>query len=196
MRKYLWGIGAAAIAALVAGCGGGDTDATHQPGEMSAPATTAGAGQADRNDQDIAFAQGMIPHHQQAIDMALLAAERATSAEVKDLAGRVQDAQDPEIEQLTGLLERWGAPAESGMDHGDMSHEGMMTDEEMGQLETATGPDFDRTWVRLMIRHHEGAVAMATAQLSGGANAEAKELAQRIIDAQQAEIVEMRGLTP
>jgi uncharacterized protein (DUF305 family) len=205
MRKYLLGFGAAAIAALVVGCSSSDTGASHQMDETStSAASTGGADQAEHNDQDITFAQGMIPHHQQAIDMAEMAAEKASSAEVKDLASRIQAAQDPEIQQLTDMLEKWGAPTEpsmehgestGGMDHGGMSGEGMMTDEEMQQLEGATGAEFDRMWVQMMIKHHQGAVDMAKTQLEQGSNAEAKDLAQKIIDAQEAEIKEMQGLS-
>lgn len=207
MRKYLLGIGAAAIAALVVGCGSGDTGASHQMDDTSTSASAESTGSADQaghNDQDITFAQGMIPHHQQAVDMADLAAEKASDAQVKDLASRIQAAQDPEIQQLTDMLGKWGAPTEPtmsgesdmpGMDHGGMSGEGMMTDEEMRQLEGATGAGFDRMWVQLMIKHHQGAVVMSKTELEQGSNAEAKDLAQKIIDAQEAEIKEMQGLS-
>lgn len=200
MRKYLLGISAAAIAALVVGCGSSDPGASHRTDETS---TAADSRAARHNDQDIAFAQGMIPHHQQAIDMADLAAERAASPAVKDLAGRIDAAQAPEIQQLTDMLEKWGAPTEPGMDHGEttgsmdhggMSGEGMMTGDEMRQLESATGAGFDRLWVRLMIKHHQGAVAMSRTELAQGADAAAKDLAKKIIDAQEAEIEEMRAL--
>lgn len=203
MRKYLLGISAAAIAVLVVGCGSGDTGASHQMDETTT-STQSGTGQAKHNDQDIAFAQGMIPHHQQAIDMAGMAAGKASNAQVKDLASRIQAAQDPEIQQLTDMLERWGAPTEPstsgesgmpGMDHGDMSGEGMMSDEEMQQLDGATGAEFDRMWVRMMIEHHQGAVAMAKTELEQGSDAEAKDLAQKIVDAQEAEIKEMQALS-
>jgi uncharacterized protein (DUF305 family) len=203
MRKYLLGIGAAAIAALVVGCGSSDTGASHQMDETPTSAESTSADQAGHNDQDIAFAQGMIPHHQQAVDMADLAAGKAADAQVKDLAGRIKAAQDPEIQQLTDMLEKWGAPTEPstpgesdmpGMDHGGMPGEGMMSDEEMRQLEGATGAGFDRMWVQLMIKHHQGAVAMAKTELAQGGDAEAKDLAQKIIDAQEAEIKEMQGL--
>jgi uncharacterized protein (DUF305 family) len=209
MRKYLLGISAAAIAALLVGCGSSDTGASHQMDETSAE-STGGAGQAEHNDQDITFAQGMIPHHRQAIDMAEVAAEKASSAEVNDLAGRIKAAQDPEIQQLTDMLEKWGAPTEpsessmpgmdhgettGGMDHGGMSGEGMMTDEEMRRLEGATGAEFDRMWVQMMIKHHQGAVDMSKTELAQGSDAEAKDLAQKIIDTQEAEIKEMRGLS-
>jgi uncharacterized protein (DUF305 family) len=203
MRKYLIGLSAAAIVALAAGCGGGDdpagTDAGHD-----APSTSAEkAGQAEHNEQDMAFVQGMIPHHQQAVDMAAMATERATDPKVKDLATRIEGAQDPEIKQMTGMLDQWTASMESdmptasgmpGMDHGSAHGPGMMTDEEMRQLEQASGAAFDRLWVEMMIRHHQGAVDMANTELRQGGNAEAKTLAQQIIDAQEAEIKEMQAM--
>jgi len=203
MRKYLLGISAAAIVALTAGCGGGDTGASTQNTTGGTSTSAESAGQAEHNDQDVAFAQGMIPHHQQAVDMAKMAAEKATNPQVKDLAGRIQGAQDPEIQQLTGMLDQWSAsmpgmstePSMPGMDHGGMSGDGMMTDEEMQQLENATGADFDRMWVQMMIKHHQGAVTMAKTELEQGKNADAKALAQKIVDAQEAEITEMQGLS-
>jgi uncharacterized protein (DUF305 family) len=198
MKKYLMGISAAAIVALAAGCGGGDDAGSGMNHESSASSTTSTSAAAEHNDQDIAFAQGMVPHHQQAIDMAKMAAEKGTDPKVKDLASRVQNAQDPEIQQLNGMLERWGAPTTGssmpGMDHGGMSGEGMMTDEQMQQLEQATGADFDRMWLTMMIEHHQGAVAMAKTEVEQGSDADATALAQEIIDAQEAEITEMQGM--
>jgi uncharacterized protein (DUF305 family) len=199
MRKYLLGIGAAAIVALAAGCGSSDTSGMDH-GQAQTSTSAESAGQAVHNDQDVAFAQGMIPHHQQAIDMATMAGDKATNAQVKDLASRIAGAQDPEIQQLTGMLDQWGAsmPTTSGMpgmDHGDMSGEGMMTEEEMRQLDSATGADFDRLWVQMMIKHHQGAVAMAKTEVEQGENADAKALAKKIVGAQEAEITEMQGLS-
>jgi uncharacterized protein (DUF305 family) len=196
MRKYLLGISAAAIVAVAAGCGGGDEAGS----TMNHESTTASeqAAPAEPNDQDITFAQMMIPHHQQAIDMAKMATGKATNPEVKDLASRVEGAQDPEIQQLTGMLEKWGAPTEAsgmpGMDHGSMGGDGMMTEEEMAQLEQSTGADFDRLWLQLMVKHHQGAVAMARTEVEQGSDPAAKALAQKIIDAQEAEIAEMQAM--
>lgn len=197
MKKYLIGTSAAAIIALAAGCGGSDdvAEMDHGSSETSAPAES--AGQTEHNDQDIAFAQGMIPHHQQAVEMATMATGRATDPKVKDLATRIEGAQDPEIQRMTGMLEQWGAetePSMPGMDHGDMSGEGMMTTEEMRELEQASGAEFDNLWVEMMIKHHQGAVAMATTEVKQGSDAEAKALAQQIVDAQEAEIGEMQAM--
>lgn len=144
------------------------------------------------NDADVKFATGMIPHHAQAVAMAKLVPTRASSQQVKDLAAQIQAAQDPEITQMSGWLQAWGepVPAATGMQHGD----GMMSMEEMGQLETATGAAFDKMWVQMMITHHQGAIAMARTELTDGSDADAKKLAQAIIEGQSHEIATMTAL--
>lgn len=154
------------------------------------------------NDADVTFAQGMIPHHEQAVEMAELATDRAESDDVKRLAADIEAAQAPEIEQLTTWLEQWGAEAPSGaMDHGDMGHgdsggdmSGMMTEEDMTMLEGAQGADFDRAFLEMMVVHHEGAVEMAETEVADGENPDAIEMAETIISTQEAEIAEMREL--
>jgi uncharacterized protein (DUF305 family) len=197
MKKYLLGISAAAIVALATGCGGGGEEASGTDTTQTPTSTSTAAEQAEPNDQDIAFVQGMIPHHQQAVDMAAMAAEKATNTQVKELASRIQGAQDSEIQQLTGMLEQWGAPAApTTMEHGgDMSGHGMMGNEDMQQLEQATGVDFDRMWVQMMIEHHQGAVATAKTEVEQGGNADAKALAKTIAETQEAEITEMQAIT-
>jgi uncharacterized protein (DUF305 family) len=202
MRKFLVGASAAAVLALLAGCGssGNDTMAGHGSDNTSTSAAT-GAAQAGHNADDISFAQQMIPHHAQAVDMAKMVPSRTTNAKVLDLAGRIEKAQDPEIQQLTDMLRKWdSAPASEsgmpGMDHGSMGGgTGMMTGEEMAQLRGAKAAAFDRMWTQLMIKHHQGAIEMARAELAKGSSSEAKALAQKIVDAQQAEITEMQPLT-
>jgi uncharacterized protein (DUF305 family) len=200
MRKFLVGAGTAAVLALITGCGssGNTTMPDMQQGRPAATQSTGGAVAAGNNSDDVAFAQGMIPHHAQAVEMAKLVTARSTDAKVLDLAGRIQGAQDPEIQQLTAMLTRWGAtpPASMpGMDHGSMSGgTGMMTGDEMKHLEQVKGAEFDRMWTAMMIEHHQGAVEMAKTELAKGTSTEAKALAQKIVDAQQAEITEMRAL--
>jgi uncharacterized protein (DUF305 family) len=197
VRKYLIGIGAAAIIALAAGCGNGDDTggSTVSDDKASSQADDSGAS-AEHNEQDTMFAQMMIPHHQQAIDMAKTATKKATDSKVKDLATRIKGAQDPEILQLTDMLKKWGEmdPNMSGMDHG-MNGEGMMTPQEMKHLEKLTGAEFDSMWVQMMIKHHQGAVTMAQTEVDKGSNADAKKLAQAIIDAQKSEIEEMQTMS-
>lgn len=190
-----------AASLTLAACGTGGTDAGHDmsvmtPGSSAAGTASSPAGSAaaaEHNDADVAFATGMIPHHGQAITMADMALKQATSTQVKDLATAIKGAQDPEIQIMSGWLKGWGqtVPDSMGMHHGG---EGMMSMDEMTQLETATGAGFDRMWVQMMIKHHEGAVAMARTELSQGSNGQAKQLAQAIIDAQSTEIATMRAL--
>lgn len=150
------------------------------------------------NDADVAFAQGMIPHHAQAVDMADLADDRADDPEVRDLAQRIRAAQQPEIDLMDGWLDDWGHPMDfennmdmEGMDMGDM---GMASEEDMGRLKAASGAEFDRLFLTSMREHHLGAVAMAEEELSEGESPEAMQLAQEIIDTQRAEIEEIDAL--
>ena len=146
------------------------------------------------NDADVAFAQGMIPHHRQAVEMAQLAPDRASSPEVKELAENIESAQEPEIETMTNWLEAWGedVPAEdegmAGMDHGGETMPGEMTEEEMTELEAASGAEFDQMFLTMMIQHHEGAIEMAKTEQSEGENPDALELAKQIETDQTAEI--------
>ena len=179
------------LMALVAACGGGDD---------ASPDSSADSG---HNDMDVSFATGMIPHHAQAVEMADMAVSMADDSEVVDLANQIKDAQQPEIDTMSGWLEAWGEDVPdtsmgsmSGMDHGDMNSgmSGMMSPEDMQRLEGASGATFDEMFLEMMIEHHQGAIEMSQTELQDGENADAKALAQTIIDAQEAEIATMEGL--
>ncbi|KOX16111.1 DUF305 domain-containing protein [Nocardiopsis sp. NRRL B-16309] len=175
---------AAATAFALTACGTA-ADATE-------PAASASEGTADGfNDADVAFAQEMIPHHEQAVEMADLAESRAGDG-VRDLAEEIAEAQGPEIERMTGLLESWGespAPDMEGAGHSDMP--GMMSDEEMAELEAAEGEEFDTLFLEMMILHHEGAVTMAETEIAEGVDPQAQDLAEDIFQVQHAEIERM-----
>lgn len=144
---------------------------------------------------DIVFAQGMIPHHEQAVDMADIAlANDGVSADVKRIASEVKAAQDPEIQQMQSWLSSWGAPATATGPVDPHAGHGMMTDEDMAALEDATGDDFNRMWMAMMIEHHDGAITMAQDVLKTTQDPEVKALAEAVIAAQQAEIEEMKKL--
>lgn len=155
----------------------------------------------EHNAADVAFAAGMVPHHQQAVTMSQMAQKQGANPKVKALAAEIQAAQGPEIRTLTGWLNAWGQPAPTSGGH-DMSQMGgtgmggMMTDEQMQHLSAASGAGFDRMWLQMMVAHHEGAVEMSEVELSDGKNADAKKLAQQIIDAQKQEITVMKQLLP
>ncbi|MFH9015364.1 DUF305 domain-containing protein [Streptomyces sp. NPDC017943] len=192
---------ASAAAFVLAACGGdGDDSSGHgsHNSNSASPAASAPASRGQHNAADVAFAAGMIPHHRQAVEMADLAPERAQSAEVKKLAADIKKAQDPEIKTLSGWLTSWGeqVPAQGAMGHsmhGGASG-GMMTVQEMERLEKASGKAFDTAFMDLMIKHHEGAVAMAETEQADGAYGPAKKMAGQIITSQSAEIERMNKL--
>jgi uncharacterized protein (DUF305 family) len=193
-KRFVLGLVAiVALAGLLVACGDDeDMGGMDHGGDDPSETTEAAAEGANFNEADVTFAQGMIPHHEQAVEMADLADGRAESPEVTDLAERIKAAQDPEIEQMRGWLEDWGQEMPEGMDHEGTS--GMMSEDDMTALEDASGAEFDEMFLMMMIEHHEGAIEQAETELDDGQNPEAKELAQTIIDAQQAEIEEMQGI--
>ena len=183
-------------AVLLAACGGGDHNpgATNHGGAQPSASVPSGAA---FNAADVAFATEMIPHHQQAVEMAKLATTKATNAEVKELAGRIEKAQDPEITTMSGWLRDWGQPVPSsapGMGHGQAGMPGMMSDQEMKDLMAASGAGFDRMFLQMMIRHHQGAIEMATKQQQQGQHPDAKKLAEKIAADQAAEVTQMQTL--
>ena len=187
-RTRLAVVAVAALGLLLAGCGG-----SHDMDDMgmASPSGTSGASAAD-----VMFAQMMIPHHQQAVEMSTLAETRASSPEIKQLAAEIKGAQQPEIDQMTAWLEEWGMPVMSGMDamgeHGGHGMSGMLTDEQLQQLADAQGPEFDRLFAEFMILHHEGAIDMAE-DVADSKDPRVAALAAAIITTQAEEIAQMRA---
>ena len=159
------------------------------------------AGSDDHNDADVTFAQGMVPHHEQAVEMADMVDGAEASPEVVALAGKIEKAQQPEIDQMNGWLEEWGAD-DSGHAHGsddedhEQGHDGMMSEADMTALGTLSGAEFDEAWLTMMIEHHEGAVRSAQTEVADGKHPDAIALAKNIITSQQGEIDQMKGLLP
>ncbi|WP_427890143.1 DUF305 domain-containing protein [Kribbella sp. GL6] len=150
--------------------------------------------EAGHNDADVTFASQMIPHHQQAVEMADGALQKATNAEVKKLATAIKAAQDPEIKLMSGWLTTWGKPVPTPGEHAGHMMTGMMSPQEMDDLSKATGGMYDRMWVTMMIKHHQGAVTMAKTEETTGKDAAAVALAKQIQAAQTTEIATMQGL--
>lgn len=189
----------AAAATVLAACGSGGDPATDQhdhPAGTSAHEHGHGATAAptsvvpNANSADVAFASMMIPHHQQAVDMAGLVPSRTQNAWLIDFARQVTATQGREIQQLETALSSWGQPVPADTGH-DM--DGMMTPEQMAHLESLSGDAFDREWITMMIAHHRGAVAMAQTEIEQGQNGQMRALAQQIITAQQAEISQLQA---
>lgn len=164
-------------------------------------ATTEADGEisADHNDADIMFAQMMIPHHQQAVEMSeMLLAKEGIPAQVVEFAQGVIDAQGPEINRMNAMLEAWDQQPvtdSGGMDHGKMGGmSGMMSQEDMAALEEAQGTEAARLYLEQMTTHHEGAVDMARDEVADGQNPHAITLAEQVISDQEAEIAQMQQM--
>jgi uncharacterized protein (DUF305 family) len=184
------------VAALVFGaCGGEQGDPTDEPGRTGR-----------FNDTDVAFAQEMIVHHGQALTMSKLADARAQDPRVRTLAAAIAAEQEPEIHAFTRLLRTWGQPAPTGS--ADTPH---MTPHrptphptrhmptlppmpDLSRMRDMHGTQFDRMFLQEMIAHHEAAVTMARAELRGGVNPEARQLAGHIEASQTGQISQMRQL--
>lgn len=138
-----------------------------QPGAPGAAPRTISAEQATSlaartfTDSDITFMQGMIVHHQQAVDMAALVKGRTSNEDVIAVAGRIDASQADEITFMRTWLEERSAPvAMAGMGHGHHSMKGMASPEDMARLATLDGTAFDRLFLQLMVAHHRGALDM------------------------------------
>ena len=139
---------------------------------------------------EIMFAQMMIPHHEQAISMSETALKKSRNQEILKLSRQIKSLQSSETSQLTYWLK--ATNSSMTMDH-DMKMSGMLTVKELASLKQLTGTQFDRTFLQLMIKHHQGALEMLDL-ISGSRNAEAKALAKAINSAQSKEISSMKLL--
>jgi uncharacterized protein (DUF305 family) len=190
---------AAIAAALLTGCAATPTDAPGNDSGLntssSSGATPSTSAAVPHNDADVMFAEMMIPHHQQAVEMADIILEKSgIEPQITELAQKIKDAQQPEITQMEGWLDVWGVGDQDemmeDMDHGN----GMMSDGDMSELEAASGADAGRIFLNQMIQHHEGAVEMAQDEIDDGQNADAVTLARNITSSQTAEIQVMTDL--
>lgn len=180
--------------ALLAGCGGSSMADMDDMDDMAVDTVESAT---DFNDADVMFAQMMIPHHEQAIEMSDIALDPTVGASdvVKSLAARIKAAQDPEITTMKAFLTSWkkGLTPDSSMDHsGSMS--GMLSAEDITKLSTLRGAEFDRAWMTGMIAHHEGAIEMAKEVLEDGKDTAVNTLATAVVAAQDTEILEMKEL--
>ena len=182
-----------ALALVLTGCAtsemsGMNHEGTATPSEAAVDGTF--------NAADEMFVTEMIPHHEQALEMAeMVLAKDGVDERVIAIAERIKEAQQPEIDLMNSWLEAWGLDMGmgdmEGMDHGSG---GMMSDEDMAALEAASGADASSLFLEQMIMHHTGAIDMAQQELDNGENADALKLAQNISDSQTAEIAEMEQL--
>lgn len=209
--RILAGLSTVAAVAALASCGTSTTEeraaSSSAPAAPAAPADDAATSAHDA--ADVMFAQMMIPHHEQAVELSGLVSGRSENADVIALATKIAAAQQPEIDTMKRLLSEWGEPTtmqHGGMDHGGMDHGGMngggMMGGMMGMVDTATvdklgtlrGAEFDKLWLQSMIGHHEGAIAMAKPEVADGKSSVLVDMAKSIISSQQVEIDQMKTM--
>lgn len=217
-KRYGYGLAALAASALViSACSNTATDAQSSPATSSPAAVTASSSAASidapHNNADAMFAQAMIPHHQQAIEMSdMLLGKQGVDPGVVSLADQIKSAQGPEIEQMQGWLTQWGvsampAPSGTGMpghdmpghempggDMGGMGGHGMMSEADMAALQNAQGAAAARLFLTQMIQHHKGAIMMAQKEIDNGQFSAAVEMARNIVSSQQKEIDTMQAM--
>jgi uncharacterized protein (DUF305 family) len=210
-NRYVATLAAVAAVVTVGACSNSGSDSQASPTNSPAASSTSSppAGEEAHNDADVMFAQGMIPHHEQAIEMSdMLLAKQGVDPRVVSLANDIKAAQTPEIEQMQGWLTQWGvvkttSPSSSMPGHdmsgGDMpgmgGGHGMMSEQDMTALQNANGgAEASRLFLSQMIEHHNGAIMMAQQEIDGGQFPAAVALARSIIQSQQREITTMQGI--
>jgi uncharacterized protein (DUF305 family) len=187
------GVVVAAVLAglLLAGCG--TTLAATSGTVESAPALPG-----TFNDTDVMVLQMLVPHHEQGVELAEIAAQRATDNDVRDLAAAISATQGDELADMKEWLRDWHQPIAADPDpRAHAGHGGMHTTdpEVIGQLRrTPAGPGFDRTFLNLLTGHQLGAIELARMEADSGKAPEAKDLAARIVASRAAQIRQMARL--
>jgi len=181
---------ALATAVVVSSCSKTEDHTAHATSSTTSSATVAA-----HNADDIMFAQMMIPHHQQAIDLATMASIHTTNQAVRTLAAKIADEQQPEIDAMKALLLQWDVDPAMGDHSGHgATMQGMVDDATMTKLKSLNGPEFDTLWLQAMIGHHQGAIEMAKTEIAHGQSADLTTMAKSIVTAQQAEIDQMKQM--
>ena len=177
-----------ALVILAAGCGGATAQQSPpivQPGAPGQPGRVLSANEAERMPRpgvtaaDVKFMRGMIGHHAQAIEMTALLRTRTRSDSMRRLAERIDVSQSDEIRMMEQWLRDHGQPLPDAHAHhaaGATLMPGMLTQDEMAQLAAAAGPEFDRLFLRFMITHHQGALAMVKELRSSPGAAQESEI--------------------
>ena len=165
---------------------------SHMLGHSSANGMNNSQSTSELQMNEFMFAEMMIPHHQQAVDMSDLALKKSTNPGILDLAKRIKDAQSAEIIQMQSWL---GGKESNSMMNGHSGHSmgGMLTEEEFSKLENSSGVAFDTLFLEGMIAHHEGALDMAR-MIKDTTTSEVNNFGLNVVEVQSAEIREMKEL--
>ncbi|WP_028463334.1 DUF305 domain-containing protein [Nocardia sp. 348MFTsu5.1] len=207
MKSLLAGVAAVAALVMLTACSDTNDDQSAQ-NRSSASLTASSAAAEPHNQADVMFAQHMIPHHEQAIEMSdVVLAKDGIDPRVIELANQIKAAQGPEIDRMQGWLTEWGQsmmpsgqrttssmPGMGMPGDGGMGMNGMMSAEDMAALQNAQGVDASRLYLTQMIVHHQGAIAMAQNEIDSGQYPDTIAMARSIADTQQREIITMQNI--
>ena len=198
MKRRLLALAAVVAVGCVglASCGDGEGEGDSDRADSDSSTSKVADSDAAWNDADIKFVQGMIPHHEQAVEMSDMMIGRNVSEATAALAEQIRAAQTTEVALMQGFLAEWGVELDPHAGHsGDHSMgEGMMSGEQLDELESADDVDFERMWLTMMLEHHKGAIVMARAVVADGAEPGVRALAEAIITAQEAEFAQIEAL--
>jgi uncharacterized protein (DUF305 family) len=227
MRKWAlaMGIGASTVLLALAACTNSGGNQANQTSTTTVVVRTPvpSSGAQPHNQADVTFAQQMIPHHQQAIQLSdIILGKQGIDPRVVDLANQIKAAQGPEIQQMQGWLSQWGQPVpmmpsgtttpsgspvpsetttpsggpapSASTTPGAAQLPGMVSDQELTALQNTEGADASKLFLTMMIHHHQGAITMAQTEVKSGQNPPAIALAQSIITTQQQQIDTMQNL--
>ncbi|PVZ05871.1 DUF305 domain-containing protein [Actinomycetospora cinnamomea] len=142
---------------------------------------------------DAAFLSGMIPHHEQALDLTAMVDHRDVSPGLDAVALRIDREQVEEIGQMQGLARARGLPVTTAP-HGGHDMPGMADRATLDRLRTLQGPAFERSWLDTMIRHHEGALVMAHDYLAVGTDETLRRFSRVLLTSQSREIAVLQEL--
>jgi uncharacterized protein (DUF305 family) len=193
-RRAAAALAALAAALFLSSCSSPTSDGQTAHQQTDQPVITAQP--AGYNADDVAFATNMIPHHEQAVELSAMVPDRSTNAELIALAQQISAAQQPEIDVMKVFLVQWKENPDTNSGHAGhgSTMQGMVDAATMTQLESMNGAEFDKLWLESMIRHHQGAIEMAKAEIANGDNVDAKTLAKNIVTTQEAEIGQMKQM--
>ena len=184
MKRWLLAV----LLLALTGCGVGFTETTGV--SLSAPPRDD-----SYNDTDVMYLQMAVPQHQQGIEMARLAADRASRPEIQDLAAAIAATQEDELAEMKEWLVKWDQPVAYNPDPGAHTDHGGMHGSDPVVLEvlqdTPAGPDFDKRFLNLLTGHQHGAVELARMEEKEGRHPDARALAGRIVKSRTAQIQEM-----
>ncbi|GAA0793346.1 DUF305 domain-containing protein [Spirilliplanes yamanashiensis] len=191
VRRITLAASAAGAALILSACGSSSSGPEAGEGAEPAGASQPSQAAASFNDADVAFAQMMIPDHKMVAEMGELAEKKADTSELKALAKEMKKESET-AQTLEGLLTAWGKPASGDTDGMDMP--GAMTDKDMDMLDSMSGMEFDMMFAEMMVKHHEGSLKMVRDAQTAGASAEAKALADDMLQNKEEQLEKLRKI--